>query len=66
MSGFLPQKPEKDVISIRISTAVLSEIDKLASDIDISRNELINQCIEFALHNLDTNSIKKIEKSALD
>lgn len=66
MSGFLPQKPEKDVISIRISTAVLSEIDKLASDIDISRNELINQCIEFALRNLDTNSIKKIEKSALD
>ncbi len=32
---------------------MLSDVDKLAARIDISRNELINQCIEFALSNLE-------------
>lgn len=56
---FVPKKTEKEVISIRIDNKTLSKIDNLAADIDISRNELINQCIEFALLNLDSNSIKK-------
>lgn len=59
MKKFIPQKPEKEVISIRISTDTISHIDKIASDTDISRNELINQCIEFALQNLDTDSMQK-------
>ena len=57
MEKFIPQKPEKEVISMRISSITLSKIDQIATEIDISRNELINQCIEFALQNLDTNSI---------
>lgn len=56
---FVPKKTEKEVISIRIDNNILSKIDNLAVDIDISRNELINQCIEFALLNLDYDSIKK-------
>ena len=56
---FVPKKPEKEVISIRIDSDTLSKIDSVATDIDISRNELINQCIEFALQNLDSGSIKK-------
>ncbi len=56
---FRPKKTEKEVISIRIDNTTLSKIDNLAADIDISRNELINQCIEFALSNLDNGSIKK-------
>ncbi len=59
MEKFTPQKPEKEVISIRISSVMLSEVDRIASNADMSRNELINQCIEFALQNIDTDSIKK-------
>ena len=58
MEMFVPKKPEKEVISIRIDSNILSKIDSVATDIDISRNELINQCIEFALQNLDS-SIKR-------
>ena len=51
MPNFLPKKPEKEVISIRIKTETLNQIDQMAADVDISRNELINQCIDFALKN---------------
>ena len=57
MEKFVPQKTEKEIISIRISSDTLSLIDNLAADTDISRNELINQCIEFALRNLDTDTV---------
>lgn len=59
MQKFIPQKNEKEVISIRISSATLYEIDTLANAIDISRNDLMNQCIDFALQNLDTECIRK-------
>ena len=52
MNNFKPKKTEKDVISIRINADLLEEIDKAASRIDISRNELIVQCIEYALNNM--------------
>lgn len=44
---------EKVVISIRIDINTLEEIDKEAAKIEISRNELITQCIDFALSNID-------------
>lgn len=53
MENFIPKKPEKEVISMRISTDVLNEIDRQAAAIDISRNEFINQCIAFALAHMD-------------
>ena len=53
MSEFKPVKPEKSVISIRIDTDLLKKIDKLANDTDISRNEFILQCINFALKRCD-------------
>lgn len=53
MEKFLPKKSEKEVISMRISTDVLKEIDRKAAEIDISRNEFINQCIAFALSHMD-------------
>lgn len=31
----------------------INKIDEIASKIDISRNELINQCVEYALNNLE-------------
>ena len=52
MKKFLPKKPEKEVISVRIDSQLLKTIDIEAAKIDISRNELINQCIEYALENI--------------
>ena len=52
MEKFSPRKVEKEVISLRISSDVLNEIDQRAAETDISRNEFINQCIDFALKNI--------------
>ncbi|MBQ8354822.1 MAG: CopG family transcriptional regulator [Oscillospiraceae bacterium] len=54
MEKFIPRKPEKEVISMRIATEVLEQIDAEADACDISRNEFINQCIAFALRHMET------------
>lgn len=53
MSKFVARKPEKEVISMRISTDTLQVLDNKANEIGISRNELINQMILFALENME-------------
>ena len=59
MSKFQPSKTEKMVISIRIEDYKIQQIDKIASKIDISRNELINQCLDYALNNLEFKELNK-------
>lgn len=49
MDKFLPEKVEKVVITIRISEKIVDEIDDKANAADLSRNECIKQCIEYAL-----------------
>lgn len=51
MAKFAPRRTEKEVISLRILSDVLHEIDMKAGKINISRNELINQMIAYALEN---------------
>lgn len=53
MAKFIARKPEKEVISLRISADILQEIDNKAAAIEISRNELINQMILYALSNME-------------
>ena len=53
MARFIAKKPDKEVISLRISLDVLQEIDTQAAAIEISRNELINQMIAYALSNME-------------
>jgi len=53
MQVFKPQRVDKEVISIRLSSELLKEIDRHAAKADISRNEFLNQCIRFALDNLE-------------
>ncbi len=53
MSKFVARKPEKEVISMRIATDTLQVLDEKAAKIGISRNELINQMIAFALENME-------------
>lgn len=62
MKIFKPKKlnSEKLVISIRINIDTLEKIDQEAAKYDISRNELITQCIEYALNNMEENN--KLEK----
>ena len=53
MEKFVPKKDEKDVISLRISLSLLEITDRKAAAIDISRNQFVIQCIEYALANMD-------------
>ena len=50
---FIARKPEKEVISMRISADTLQILDDKATKTGISRNELINQMILFALANME-------------
>lgn len=53
MAKFVARKPEKEVISLRIASEVLKEVDEKSAAIGISRNELINQMITYALANME-------------
>ena len=53
MKDFRPTKQEKVVISIRIDSEMLKVVDELSYKTDISRNEFIVQCINYALEHLD-------------
>lgn len=53
MPKFVARKPEKEVISMRIDSDLLKDIDGKATAIGISRNELLNQMILYALSNMD-------------
>ncbi len=53
LEKFVARKPEKEVISMRISIDTLRLLDKKADLAGISRNELINQMIQFALDNME-------------
>lgn len=61
MAKFVARRPEKEVISMRISTDTLQILDDKAADIGISRNELINQMILFALANMEESPDNNIE-----
>ena len=47
--GFAPKKAEKIVISMRIDKEVIEKVDLVAGKLDLSRNEILCQSIEFAL-----------------
>lgn len=55
MGKFVVKKPEKEVISMRISSDLLKKLDQMAAVSDISRNELIIQMILFALDHMEEN-----------
>lgn len=53
MKKFVPERPEKTVVSIRLPEKLLETVDKKANSAGISRNEFIKQCITFALSNME-------------
>lgn len=52
MEPFIPIKPDKSNISVRLDTAKLNRLDSIAYQYSVSRNFFINQCIDFALEHL--------------
>ena len=56
--SWIPAIPTKTVISIRIEDSIIERIDKLSEKLSktqkMSRNELIKQCLVFALERIDT------------
>lgn len=51
-----PLTNDKIIISLHMNIDKLEQVDAIAGESDISRNELINQCIEFALEHIEKNS----------
>jgi len=51
MTDFNPKKTEKIIISLRIPVDTLKDIDRISADIDLSRNEFVLQCIDYAIEN---------------
>ena len=56
--SFIPVKNGKIVITIRIEDYRVKEIDKIARTINLSRNELISQRLDFAIKNIDFKEAK--------
>lgn len=52
MVQFTPMKNEKKMISLLIDPNLLERLDVESAKVDISRNELVIQCIKFALKNM--------------
>ncbi len=63
MKKFSPTKSEKLVMTIRLEDYRIEELDRIASKINISRNELISQCLDFAVKNIEFKDIKPKKKS---
>lgn len=65
MKGFkLPNMDnEKSVLkTIRLKYETLRQVERLAEKTNISVNRLINECIGFAMKNLDTSELEKDKK----
>ena len=52
MANFIPKQYKKDPITVRISADKLEQVDRMAAQFDMSRNEFINQCIDYAMEHI--------------
>ena len=52
VANFIPKQYKKDPITIRVPQDKLETIDRIAAEYDMSRNEFINQCINYALEHM--------------
>ena len=56
---FKIKKPESSSKTIRMPNDLIEKLEQLAALNDISFNQLIVQCCEYALQNLDENDISE-------
>ena len=52
MANFIPKQYKKEATTIRISADKLAKIDQKANEYNMSRNEFINQCIDYAMEHI--------------
>lgn len=52
MQNFIPKQYKKEVISLRIDSDIVRNLERLAQENHISRNEFIVQCIDYALQHI--------------
>ena len=52
---FIPKNQDKTMISIRLNNSMIKQIDELAAESNVSRNELIRQLLEFSLQRTSEN-----------
>ena len=56
MSKFIPKQYKKEPITLRIDIEKLKEIDRLAAQYDLSRSAFINQCIDYSIEHMRSDS----------
>ena len=56
MSKFIPKQYKKEPITLRIDIEKLKEIDRLAAQYDLSRSAFINQCIDYSMEHMRSDS----------
>ncbi len=59
MKNFIPKQYKKEPITLRVDLTKLQLIDKLAEEYNLSRSAFINQCIDYAIKNMDADRTKK-------
>lgn len=63
MSNFIPKLYKKEQITVRIDSNNLLRIDEISKRSGISRSEFINQCVIFALENMEDDAAIKLKNS---
>lgn len=54
--AFCPKPYENEPITVRVKREKLEEIDRLAAKNKISRSAFVNQCIDYAMNNMEIKS----------
>lgn len=52
MKDFVPKPYKKEAVTIRFDHETLEKLEKTSNQYGISRNELVVQCVQYALQNL--------------
>ena len=61
---FVIRKPESSNKTIRLPNTLIEEMEQIATKNDISFNQLVLQCCQFALTNLPLNDKNKDKKTS--
>ena len=59
MEKFVPKPYKKEQITLRIDVDKLERMETLARRFEISRSEIINRCIDFAMGHIDDAGFEK-------
>lgn len=56
MESFKPKQSKKEQITVRVESVRLYQLDAIAARLGMSRSEIVDQCIAFALEHLEEQS----------